>query len=76
MGEKSRHASHRVLGGWCWFCPDGRSGNVLCHWLGLPWGMSTQGTCGPLVGMQAKGEICAEFLFVCLFVFPLMGKTE
>lgn len=22
--------------------------------LGLPWGMSSQGTCGPLVGMQAK----------------------
>ena len=23
-----------------------------------------------------KGEICAEFLFVCLLVFPLMGKAE
>jgi len=32
---------------------------------------------GPLVYVSfLKGEICAEFLFVCLFVFPLMGKTE
>ena len=25
---------------------------------------------------ELQGEICAEILFVCLFVFPLMGKAE
>ena len=32
---------------------------------------------GPVVCVSfIYGEICAEFLFVCLFAFPLMGKAE
>ena len=55
---------------------------ISCNF--LMWGLLLYlpfGFCPPKIGPVVcvnfmLGEICVEVLFVCLFVFPLMGKAE